>query len=159
VSKCKHQQSHYDFLYIVSKKNSYWVSLFYRNNLLTKVYFSWDPNFLLLCIFFLHCMDLQPYSHNRFSKISRTFFASRNQWIIAVFLQCTLKEKLLFVLINTLLLHISLLALTHPQTELQTKEWIHSLRVGWRNFLSSCAVVSVFWFWQEIGFGFTYLST
>ncbi len=37
------------------------------------------PNFLLLCISFLHCMDLQPYSHNRFSKISRTFFACRYQ--------------------------------------------------------------------------------
>ena len=24
------------------------------------------------------CMDLQPYSHDRFSKISRTFFESRN---------------------------------------------------------------------------------
>jgi hypothetical protein len=28
----------HDFLYTVSKKNSYWVSFFYRNNLLTKVY-------------------------------------------------------------------------------------------------------------------------
>jgi hypothetical protein len=28
VSKCKHQQSHYDFLYTGSKKNSFWVSLF-----------------------------------------------------------------------------------------------------------------------------------
>jgi hypothetical protein len=25
-----------------------------------------------------NCMDLLPYSHNRFSKISKTFFASRN---------------------------------------------------------------------------------
>ncbi len=33
MSKCKHQQSHYDFLYTDSKKNSYWVSLFYRNKL------------------------------------------------------------------------------------------------------------------------------
>ncbi len=61
---------------------------------------------------------------------------------------------------------------------------IHSLRVGWRNFFSSCAVVSVFgsggeqvlvlhtyvfrvqyscgvvlvlWFWREIVFGVTYV--
>ncbi len=34
---------------------------------------------------------------------------------------------------------------------------IHSLRVGWRNFFSSFAVVSVFGFWQEIGFGVTNL--
>jgi hypothetical protein len=50
------KSSHYDFLYTVSKKNSYWFSLFYRNNSLTKVYFSWDPNFLLLRNSFLHCM-------------------------------------------------------------------------------------------------------
>jgi hypothetical protein len=31
------------------------------------------------------------------------------------------------------------------------------LRMGWRNFFSSCAVVSVFWFWREIGFGVTYV--
>jgi hypothetical protein len=30
--KSEHWQSHYDFLYTVSKKISYWVSLFYRNN-------------------------------------------------------------------------------------------------------------------------------
>ncbi len=34
---------------------------------------------------------------------------------------------------------------------------LHSLRVGWRNFFSSCAVVSVFWFWWEIVLGVTYL--
>jgi hypothetical protein len=35
-----------------------------------------------------------------------------------------LKEKLPFVLVNTLLLHIPLLALTHPQMELQRNELI-----------------------------------
>ncbi len=58
------------------------------------------------------------------SKISRTFFESRNKWIIVVFLQRTLTEKLQFVLINTLVLHIPLLALTHPQTKLQRDELI-----------------------------------
>jgi hypothetical protein len=52
-----------------------------------------------------------------------------------------LKEKLLFVLINTLLLCIPLLALTHRWTELQTEKQIHLLCVGWRNFFSSCGVV------------------
>ncbi len=32
----------------------------------------------------------------------------------------------------------------YSQTELLTEEGIHSLHVGWRNFFSSCAVVSVF---------------
>jgi hypothetical protein len=55
-----------------------------------------------------------------------------------------LKEKLPFVLINTLLLHIPVLALIHGRTELRTETQIHPLRVGWRNFFSSCAAVSVF---------------
>jgi hypothetical protein len=58
---------------------------------------------------------------------------------------------------NTLLLHIPLLALTDRKTGRLTEEQIHLLRVGWRNFFSSCADVSVFWFWQEIGFGVTYV--
>ncbi len=34
------------------------------------------------------------------------------------------------------------------------------LKTGWRNFFFSCAVSCVsFWFWREIGFGFTYLCT
>jgi hypothetical protein len=37
--------------------------------------------------------------------------------------------------------------------------FLYLLRVGWRNFFSGCAVVSVFWFWWEIGFGVTYLRT
>ncbi len=38
--KCDHRQSHYDSLYTVSKKISYYVSLFYRNNSPAKVLFS-----------------------------------------------------------------------------------------------------------------------
>ena len=34
---------------------------------------QWGPSFLLVCIYFLLCMDLQPY-RDCFSKISRTFF-------------------------------------------------------------------------------------
>ncbi len=53
----------------------------------------------------------------------------------------TLKEKLPIFLIDTLLLHIPLLALTHRQnygeTDRITEEWIHLLRVGWRNFFSA----------------------
>jgi hypothetical protein len=38
-----------------------------------------------------------------------------------------------------------------------TAKRIHLLRVGWRNFFSSCAVVSVFWLWWEIVLGVTYV--
>ena len=63
-------------------------------------------------------------------------------------------------LVNTLLLYIPLLTLTHRQNDiqrnklilvglgnlrfLQLEKRIHLLRMGWRNFFSSCAVVSVF---------------
>ncbi len=64
VSKYEHHQSHFNLV-------KFLLGFF----ILQK---QWDPNFLLLCIPFLLCIDLQPYSHDRFSKISRTFFASRN---------------------------------------------------------------------------------
>ncbi len=67
------------------------------------------------------------------------------------------ENKKPFILINTCLLHIPLLALTDGRTELQTEKQIHSLRVGQRNLFTSCAVVSVFLFLQEIGFGVTYV--
>ncbi len=44
-------------------------------------------------------------------------------------------------LVNTLLLYS---LGPYSQTERQTETQIHSLRVGWRNHFSSCAVVSVF---------------
>jgi hypothetical protein len=44
----------------------------------------------------------------------------------------------------------------YRRTESQTEKQIHSLRVSWRNLFSSCAVVSVFLFLREIGFGVTY---
>ncbi len=65
---------------------------------------------------------LQPY--DRFSKISRTFYASRNLRTIVVFLQPTPKEKLPIFLINTLLLHIPLLALTDRQNDGQRDKLI-----------------------------------
>ncbi len=44
-------------------------------------------------------------------------------------------------LVNTLLLYSPS---PYSQTERQTESQIHSLRMGWRNFFSSCAVVSGF---------------
>ncbi len=57
-----------------------------------------------------------------------------------------LKEKLLFVLINTLLLHIPLLALTDGWTEITDGETNTLAARGLEELFSSCAVVSVFWF-------------
>jgi hypothetical protein len=59
--------------------------------------------------------------------------------MIVVFLQCTLKEKLPIFLINTLLLHIPLLALT------MTDGGMNALAArGLEKHFSSCAVVSNF---------------
>ena len=123
---------------------------------------------------------LQPNSHDRFSKLLRTFYASRKLWIYL----CTLKEKLPIFLINTLLLHIPLLALTHRQNYRGTntlaarglEELFISCAVvsvfgsGGKYVLVlhtttyvlrvqySCGVVLVFWSWREIVFGLrTYL--
>ena len=68
-NNCEHRQSHVDFL-----KNDYSVSLFSRNNSLAKTYFSRNPNFLLLHISFFVSINQHHYNHDRFSKISRTFF-------------------------------------------------------------------------------------
>ncbi len=77
---------------------------------------------------------LQPNSRNRSSKISRTFYGSRKLWIILVFLLRTLKEKLPIFLINNLLLHIPLLALTDRQNyrgrELQRNEYTRYVWAG-----------------------------
>ncbi len=36
---------------------------------------------------------------------------------------------------------------------------LHLLRMGWRNFFPVVLLCVGFWFWQEIGSGFTYLCT
>ncbi len=78
---------------------------------------------LLLCISFLYCTDLHPYNHYRFLNILRPFCASRNWWIIVVFLQRTLKEKLPIFLKHPLLLYIPLLALTDGQNYRQRNKY------------------------------------
>ncbi len=92
---------------------------------------------------------LQPYSHDRFSIISRTFYASRKLWIIIVFLQCMLKEKLPIFLINTLLLHIPLLALTDGQNYGQRNKYPRYAWAGGTFF--PVVLLYHFLFWREQG--------
>jgi hypothetical protein len=141
VSKYEHHQSHFNL-------RKFLLGFFISQK-------QWDPNFLLLCISFFLCIDLQSYSHDRFSKILRTFFVSRNYWIIVVFLQRTLKEKLPFVLINTLLLRIPLLALADERNYGQRSKYTCCAWAGGTFFQLCCCVI--FLFWRDIGFGFTYL--
>jgi hypothetical protein len=64
-----------------------------------------------------------------------------------------LKENILIFLINTLLLHIPLLALTDGRNHRETNTL--AVRGLEELFFQLCCSVS-FWFWQEIGFGFIY---
>ncbi len=95
-------------------------------------------------------MDLQPYSHDCFSKILRTLFDFLNNtyWVSFILEKqlANIPDRGFLFLRNTLLLY----SLSHyRQTERQTESQIHSLHVGWRNLVT-------FLFWREIGFGFTY---
>ncbi len=125
-----------------------------------------------------------PYSHDHFSKISRTFFVKKlilyktyvqeDQLFLALYWSTTIQSQLFlknieifvwfpklyllgfFILEKQLanipdrgllFLHNTLLLYSlspYWRTEWLTETQIHSLRVGWRNLFSSCAVVSVF---------------
>jgi hypothetical protein len=123
-------------------------------------------------------MDLQPYSHYWFYKISRTLFdflkniyrvssfwrnKSRILWTGVSYFSITLFYFTLFCcggkanLVRLTLFYSTLLTLTgrqkDRQTDRQTEEQIHLLWVGWRNLFSSCAfVLCQFLFWREICF-------
>ncbi len=77
--------------------------------------------------------------------------------MIVVFLLRTLKEKLPIFLINTLFLHIPLLALTHRRnyggTELQRNEYTRFAWAGGTFFPVVLLYRISFWFCREIGFG------
>ncbi len=60
-------------------------------------------------------------------------------------------------MIDTLLLHIPFLALTDGQNDRQRNKYTCCVWAG-GTFFQLCCCVS-FWFWREIGFGFTYLQT
>ncbi len=121
---------------------------------------------------FLLCMDLQSFSHDCFSKILRTLFDFlNNTYWVSIFqrnnslifrtgVSCFSVRLFYFTLfccgrkanlVRFTLFYSTLLTLTDGQTDRhtdrqtdrQTEEQIHSLRVGWRNLFSSCAVVSV----------------
>jgi hypothetical protein len=69
-----------------------------------------------------------------------------------------LEKKVPIFLINTLLLHIPLLALTDGQNDRQRDKYTRCVLAG-GTFFHCCDAVSVFWFWREIGFDVTYLRT
>jgi hypothetical protein len=102
------------FLYCI-KLHPYSHDLLWKLKLGIIVVFLQSNSFRITIVSQKYQDLLQPYSRNHFSKMLITFYASRKLWIIIVFFQRTLKEKLHIFLINTLLLYIPLLALTDGQ--------------------------------------------
>ncbi len=72
----------------------------------------------------------QKFSCDCFSKISRIFYAGTKSWIIVVFLQRTLYEIVPIFLINTLLLYIPLIDLTHRQNDWQRNKYTRCAWAG-----------------------------
>jgi hypothetical protein len=105
---------------------------------------------------FLFCMDLQPYSHDCFSKNIENFVWFPTQYLLGFFI---LEKQLAYIpdrgflfLRNTLLLYS---LSPYRWTESQTEKWIHSLWVGWRNLFPVVLLCQFFvlagnWFWLYI---------
>ncbi len=101
-------------------------------------------NSLTITIVSQKCRELlQPYSKDRFSKNIENFLCKQK-----IVNNCSIPSMHAERQITNLSVKHSFTLYPslspYSQKELQTEEQIHSLRVGWRNFFSSCAVVSVF---------------
>ena len=94
---------------------------------------------------FLLCMDLQPYSHDCFSKNIKNYVWFPKQYLLGFFIlekQLTnIPDRGFLFLHNTLLLYIPLLALTDRQTDRESNTLAAR---GLEELFSSCAVLSVF---------------
>jgi hypothetical protein len=106
--------------------------------------------------YFLLCMDLQPYSHNSFSKISRTLFDFRNNtcWVSLFKRNNLLIFQTGVFCFSITLFYSTLLALTDRQNDRRRNEYTCYAWAG-GTFFQLCCCVS-FLFWREIGFGSTY---
>ncbi len=111
--------------------------------------------------FLLLCMDLQPYSHNYFSKILRTLFDFLNNtyWVFFILEKqlANIPDRGFLFLHNTLLLYS---LSPYSQTESQTETQIRLLRVGWRNlFFQLCCTLCQFLVLAGKRIWFTYSCT
>jgi hypothetical protein len=131
--KCEHLQSHFDFL-----KNSYPVSLLLSNNSRAKITFCYCVSLSCFVWIYNHTVTIVTQKYKEVCLISKTI-------LIGFFiLEKKLTTILLFLfLINTLLLYIPLLALTHGQTDRRRLKYTCFAWAGVTFFISSCAVVSV----------------
>ncbi len=142
MSKYEHHQSHFNL-------RKFLLCFF----ILQK---QWYPNFLLLFISFLLCMDQQSYRHDCFSKILRTLFDFRNNtyWFSLFKRNNLLLFRAGVSCLSVTLFYSTLLAITDRQKDGRRVKYT---RYAWAEgtFFQLCCYVS-YLLWWEIGFGFTY---
>ncbi len=104
---------------------------------------------------FLLCMDLQPYSHDCFSKISRTLFDFLNNtyWVPLFQRNNSLIFRTGVSCFSVTLFYSTLLALTPGWKDRQRNEYTCFAWAGGTFFLVVLLCHVSFWFWWEIGFG------
>ncbi len=136
--------------------------------------------------YFLLCMDLQPYSHNCFSKILRTFFDFLNNtyWVSLFQRNNSLIFRTGVYCFSVTLFYSTLLALTDRQNDRQrvkytcfawaggtffpvglllqffvlagNRFWFYILLM-YLEYNTVVVLCQFFWFWWEIVFGVTYI--
>ncbi len=106
--------------------------------------------------FFLALIGSTALQSRSFLKNIKIFCASRNLWIIVVFLQCTLKRKITFCSHKHSFTPCPSLS-PYWQTDRMTDRGTNTLATHGLEepFFQLCCCVS-FLFWWEKGFGFTY---
>ncbi len=105
--------------------------------------------------YFLLCMDLQPYSHNCFSKIWRTFFDFLNNtyWVSLFQRNILLIFRTGVSCFSETLFYSTLLALTDGRNHRQKNKYTCFAWAGGTFFPVVLLCCVSFWFWWEIGFG------
>ncbi len=106
----------------------------------------------------LYLTDPQTHSHDCFLKQFQSFLCKQKLENNCSVLPKDADRKITVYSSNTLLLCPSLSP--YRQTDRQTDGQMHTVAAcGLEEPFSSCAVVSVYWFWREIVVGVTYVLT
>ena len=122
------------------------VSVF-KKNLIGFLYFTetMTSKLSVIVYFFLALYGSTTIQSRFFLKNIENFVWFPKQYLLSFFLLekqlANILDRGFLFLRNTLLLYS---LSPYRRMESQTEKWIHSLRVGWRNFFSSCVAVSVF---------------
>ncbi len=120
--------------------------ILYKFSCWIRIFFSYIGNFLLVLTYlFLALYGSTTIQSRMFLTNIENFVWFPKQYLLGFFIfenqLANIPDRGFLFLRNTLLIY----SLSPDwQTESQTEKQIHSLRVGWRNLFSICAVVSFF---------------